>query len=128
MGAYDSHFTGRIDITPPLTWAQIKNSTADELRDLRLVTIEAAEDTPTGQIRVITGEAIVPSRTSPCGGHEIHSELQSVLDAFPDHEFTGAIEARPEDPHGTPWRYVIRGRTVVRQEPAITWVDSEVQQ
>jgi hypothetical protein len=128
MGAYDSHFTGRIDITPPLTWAQIKNNTANGLQDLQLVTTETIQDTPTGQIKVITGDAIIPLTTSAYSGYEIHVELQSMLDAFPGHEFTGTIGARPEDLHGDPWRYIIRDRTVIRQKPQTTWVDSDEQQ
>lgn len=128
MGAYDSHFTGRITITPPLTWAQIKNNTANGLQDLKLITTETVTDTPTGQTKAITGDAIVPLTSSAYSGYNIHTELQSLLDAYPRNEFAGAIEARPEDPHGDPWRYIIRDRTVIRQEPRTTWVDSEYQQ
>jgi hypothetical protein len=127
MGAYDSHFTGRIDITPPLTWAQIKNSAANGLQDLKLIVGETTADTPTGQTKTITGDAITPLTSSPYAGIDIHGELQSLLDAFPHHEFTGTIAARPEDPHGDPWRYIIRNRTVIRQEPQTTWIDSKDQ-
>jgi hypothetical protein len=128
MGAYDSHFTGRIAINPPLTWAQIKNHTANGLQDLKLITTETVTDTPTGQTKVITGDAIVPLTSSAYSGYEIHAELQSLIDAYPRNEFTGTIEARPEDPHGDPWRYIIRGRRVVQQHPQTTWVDSKEQQ
>lgn len=128
MGAYDSYFTGRITIAPPLTWGQIINNTARVLKDLRLATTETVEDTPTGRITTITSNMIEPIARFAYNGHDIHAELQSLIDAFPDNEFTGTITADPEDPHGDPWRYIIRGRTVVRQEPQTTWVDSEYQQ
>jgi len=124
MGAYDSRHTGRITITPPLTWAQIKNNTSRGFQDLHLVTTETAEDTPTGRATVITAEDIVPLTASPYSGYGIRAELQSIIDEFPGHEFVGRIEAWPEDRYGMPWRFVIRDRTVVRQEASLDWHDA----
>jgi hypothetical protein len=120
--SYDSHFTGRIDITPPLTWLQVSIHMPQGLKTLQLAATEAVVT------NIIAGDAVVPLSSRAYNGHGIHAELQSLIDAFPGKEFSGTIEAHPEDPDGTPWRYIIRDRTVVRQEPAITWVDSDVQQ
>ena len=123
MGAYDSHFSGEIRITPPLTWAQIRSAPYPALRDVALGIDERAEDTPTGQIRTIVAPGITPIRRSAYNGSDIEAEIQAVIDAYPDHEFTGTITAEPEDPGGTPWRYVIQGRQVVRQEARLVWPD-----
>ncbi|MFJ9771189.1 DUF6205 family protein [Kitasatospora sp. NPDC101157] len=129
MGAYDSYFTGHITIAPPLTWAQIRNSTAGPLNDLRIGTAETVDHTPTGKVTTVIGEAIVPlTEYGAYGGHHIHTELQAIIDGFPEHQFAGAIEARPQDPGGDPWRYIVRDRTVIRQVPKTTWIDSEEQQ
>jgi len=123
MGAYDSHHTGRIMIAPPLTWAEIRSATAGPLQDLHVGTTETVQDTPTGRLTAITGDAIVPLTSSPYSGYWIQAELQSIIDAFPAHDFAGSIEARPEDPSGMPWRFIIRDRIVVRQEARYDWHD-----
>lgn len=120
---YDSRHTGHVTITPPLTWAEIRNSTAGPLKDLRVEVTETVEDTPTGRITVATGDAIVPITGGSYSGYEIQAELQSIIDEFPGHDFAGSIEVRPEDPDGTPWRFIIRGRTVVRQVARYEWHD-----
>ncbi len=129
MGAYDSHFTGQITITPPLTWAEIRSPRQPGLQDVRLLLDETVADTDTGRSTVITATAIAPLEIHYYNGYAIEEEIQAVIDAHPSHEFTGMIEARPQDPDGTPWRYVVQGRRVVRQEPRLVWPDdSEVDQ
>lgn len=118
---YESHWTGEVHITPPLTWAEIKNDHSKGFQDLKLLLNEETTDTPTGQTRTVTASVIGPLTGGAYNGYDVEAELQSVIDAHPGHEFTGAIEARPLDPGGTPWRYVIQGRTVVRQEPRTVW-------
>lgn len=118
---YESHWTGEVHITPPLTWAEIKNDRSRGFQDLKLLLDETVEDTPTGQASTVTASVISPLTGGAYNGYDVEAELQSVIDAHPGHEFTGALEARPLDPGGTPWRYVIQGRTVVRQEPRTVW-------
>jgi len=121
---YESHWTGEVRITPPLTWAEIKNGRqAPGFQDLRLRTIETVEDTDSGQIRIVTADAVVPVRADAYNGYSVDEELQAAVDAHPGREFAGAIEARPCDPDGMPWRYVVRERRVVRQEPRLVWPD-----
>lgn len=118
---YESHWTGQVRIEPALTWAEIKNDRSRGFQDLKLLLDEHTEDTLTGQTRIITASVIEPLTGGAYNGYDVEAELQSVIDAHPSHEFTGAIEARPLDPGGTPWRYVVEGRTVVRQEPRTVW-------
>lgn len=120
---YESHWSGEIRITPPLTWAEIKSSRSPGLQDVRLRLDEQVEDTPTGQIRTVTSAAITPTSGSAYNGYAVGEELQAIVDAHPQHAFTGAIVARPLDPHGNPWRYVVLDRLVVRQEARLTWPD-----
>ncbi|GAA1236263.1 DUF6205 family protein [Streptomyces rhizosphaericus] len=116
MGGYDSYFTGEVRITPPLTWEQIKNTRQSPgLHDVKLRTEELVEDTRTGQVWTITADAVVPAGESAYNGSDIEDELQAVIDVHPEHNFTGTIEAWPED-RATPWRYIVQGRRVVRQE------------
>jgi hypothetical protein len=125
---YESHWTGEVRIEPPLTWAEIKNSRQSPgFQDLKLRLDEQVEDTETGQVRTVTAVAVetLAADRGAYNGYAIEEELQAVVDAHPSHEFTGAIEARPLDPGGTPWRYVIRDRRVVRQEPRLVWPDAE---
>lgn len=125
MGAYDSHFTGRLMISPPLSWGEIRSVRSPGLQDLRLELDEVVTETSTGQTKVVTGVAVVPITASPYIGMSIQDEVQSLLDAYPSHEFLGEIVARPEDPHGEPWRYVIRDRRVIRQVPVLGWRDAD---
>lgn len=118
---YESHWTGQVRIEPPLTWGEIKSSDCPRFNDLALRLDEDTEDTLTGQIRIVTAPAVAPLISGPFNGYDIETELQALIDAYPGHEFTGAIEARPLDPGGTPWRYAVQGRTVVRQEPRTVW-------
>lgn len=118
---YESHWTGQVRIEPALTWAEIKNDRSRGFQDLKLLLDEHTEDTLTGQTRIITASVIEPLTGGAYNGYDVEAELQSVIDAHPSHEFTGTIEARPLDPGGTPWRYVVQGRMVVRQEPRTVW-------
>lgn len=125
MGGYDSHFIGRFTISPPLTWGEIRSVRSPGLQDLRLELDEVVTETATGQTKVVTGIAVVPITRSPYNGIAIEEELQALLDAHPSHEFLGEIAARPEDPSGEPWRYIVRDRRAVRQVPVLGWRDAE---
>ena len=126
MGAYDSYHSGTITITPPLSWAQIRSRPG--LHDVKLVLNEIHEDTETGQTTTTTAVAVEPRTSSAYNGGEIAADLTNLLEAFPDHEFAGVITARPEDPDGLPWRYVVRSRWVERQEARLMWPEGEVVQ
>lgn len=121
---YESHWTGEVRIEPPLSWAEIRAVKSPGMQDVKLRLVEDVEDTPTGQIRTVTAVAVQPA-TSVFNGYSIHEELQALVDAHKAHEFTGAIEARPLDPGGESWRYVIRDRQVVRQVARTVWVDED---
>lgn len=122
---YASHWTGEVRIEPPLSWAEIRSVRSPGLQDVKLRLNEHTENTLTGQIRIIHAVAVEPATRDAFNGYSIHEELQALVDVHRSHEFTGAIEARPEDPGGTPWRYIIRDRRVVRQVPQTAWQDED---
>lgn len=120
MGA-DNTWSGRVTITPPLTWAEIKGSPA--VADVRLDLHE--EDGPNGKI--ITAVAVVPTRSSNAWGEGTAADLQAVIDAHPGHEFTGYLQV-DWDPGlgGDPaHRYVVRGRRVEKVTPVLVWPGKE---
>ena len=122
MSAYESHWSGEIRITPPLTWAEIKRGAG--LQDVTLRLDEQVEDTRTGQVCTVTAAAVEPLVIGQAfHGYAVEEELQQVIDAHPQHVFSGVIVARPLDPDGTPWRYVVKDRMVVRQEARLAWPD-----
>jgi Family of unknown function (DUF6205) len=121
VSAYESHWSGEFRITPPLTWAEIKRGPG--VQDVRLRLDEQVEDTPTGQVRTVTAVAVEPGTREAFSGYAVEEELQQVIDAHPQHVFAGVIVARPLDPDGIPWRYVVKDRIVVRQEPRLVWPD-----
>lgn len=123
---YESHWSGEIRITPPLTWAEVRQGPFAQ--DITLRLDETVEDTPTGQVRTVTSAAITPISGGAYNGYDIETEIQAVIDANPSHHFSGAIVARPVDPDGGMWRYVVTpsalsNQRVVRQEPRIVWPD-----
>jgi hypothetical protein len=122
---YESHFTGRITITPPLSWAEIRATRTPGLQDVRLDLDEQITDTDDGQTRIVRATAVVPLTTGAYNGYDIAKELQALIDAHQAHEFTGEIAARPLDPGGEPWRWIIRDRRVIRQVPELAWRDED---
>lgn len=120
---YESRWTGEIRIEPPLGWAEIRSPRQPGLQDVTLRLDERMVDTPTGQIRTVTADAITPISGSPYNGYAIEEEIQAVIDAHPSHKFTGFIHAA--GPENNQWRYVVQGRRVVRQEPRLVWSGDE---
>ena len=120
--SYESHWSGEFRITPPLTWAEIKRGPG--VQDVKLILDETMEDTPTGQVRTVTATAVQTLVVGQAfNGYAVEEELQAVIDAHPQHVFAGVIVAHPLDPDGTPWRYVVQDRIVVRQDARLTWPD-----
>lgn len=123
---YESHWSGEIRITPPLSWQEIR--TGPGLQDLSLRLDEEVVDTETGQVRTVSTTAVVPRESGAYNGYGIEDELQALLDAHPDHQFSGAIVARPVDSDGGLFRYTVTksaltNQRVVREVPRIVWPD-----
>lgn len=117
MGA-DNTWSGRVEITPPLTWQQLKTTIATE--DVRIEQRE--EDGPLG--RIITGVAVVPDRPSQWGPHT-GQELQSLIDQYPGHEFTGSLRVDWKPVYGEDQvlaeRWTVVERTVLQETAHLAW-------
>jgi hypothetical protein len=119
---YDADWSGTITITPPLTYAEIRN--APKLSDLELDRAEQIVDTDSGRHTTITGHALQPKTSwGAYGGYNIGAEIRMYVEAFPNHEFAGCITA--DGPEGNHWRYLMRGRDVVYQTPELVWHDAD---
>lgn len=51
---------------------------------------------------------------------DLVGEVQSAIDDFPGHTFTGRLDCEGEE-NADMWRVVIRDGRAVRVEPRITW-------
>lgn len=128
--SYSTRIDGSVSITPPLTWAQIKDSPlfrdnigiSRSWPDVYLVLDEETVHTDEGQLTRRTCERIDPMEETR--GDTLVADIQAVIDANPEHEFAGWFECFGEEP-GDIWRAVIRGRKAVRIEPRIVWPDDE---
>lgn len=118
MGA-DNTWSGRVTITPPLTWQECKVSPGVE--DVRLEIAE--KDGPEG--RILTAVAVVPARPSDSWSAHAGQELQALVDAHPKHDFVGALFVDWKPVYGEDQvlseRWVVRGRTVVHEEARLVW-------
>jgi len=117
---YTARFSGRITITPPLSWAELRNSPG--LGDLRILVHEDVTDHVLGQHRVLTGTAIVAAHDFPYGGYAMLSELEALASTHcRKHIFSGFIEAAGDE--GDRWRLTIRDGRAVRQVGTVVWHD-----
>lgn len=119
---YRARFSGEITITPPLTWAEIKHKSRRGLQDLRIRLHEDVTDTDQGQNRIVTGVAVAPGTTDEAyAGYDMVPELQSLVDAYGSHEFSGHIEATGEE--GDQWRLLVRDGKAIQVYPRVVWPD-----
>ncbi len=136
--SYSTYMTGRITITPALTWMDIKDSKhfGDGLKgwpeypDL-VFEIETEErPMPEGVLVIERAVAIVPaSEHYPTRGDHAESELRELVKTFGTaREFSGEIEGVGEGDPGKGargidvWRLRVNGDgTVSKIKPRLTW-------
>ncbi len=115
----DNRWSGRITITPPLSWQELKLTIAIE--DVRIEQHE--EDGALG--RVITGVAVVPARASDSWSSHTGEELQSLIDQHPGHEFAGSLRVDWDPVYGDGQvlaeRWTVIERTVVHETARLAW-------
>jgi len=120
---YNNHFTGAITITPPLTRKQIREARAENFKDIRFRIVEKQVEFDDGETVTVrtTADAIVPLDIE-YSGHNLEDEIQSVVDAFGEHEFAGFIEARWDPGFGEPpSRFIIKDDRVMRIDVQYRW-------
>ena len=120
---YSNRYTGAITITPPLTRKQIREAHAENFKDIRFRIVEEQVESDDGETVTVrtTADAIVPLDIE-YSGHDLEDEIQSVVDAFGDHEFAGFIEARWDPGFGEPpSRFIIKDDRVMRIDAQYRW-------
>lgn len=99
----DARISGRITITPPITWAELRANewAMHHYADAHIKVDHNDVDTDQGVLSARFGVAIVPC-DGETNGHNLTADVQRVVDAF------------PTTPDGTPrafsgWLHVIWG-------------------
>lgn len=119
--------SGRITITPPLTWPEFKTSplynASYNKSEVKLDVEEETVETLDGQAIRRTATGLVSSTEERFTPHYLVEHVQAALDAFPDRVFGGRLECDSED--GGPWRVEVHDGQAVMVEPRIMWPDDE---
>jgi len=122
MGA-DNTWSGRVTITPPLTWQECRVSPGVE--DVKLVIHE--EDGPDG--RILTAVAVAPARPGDSWSAHTGQELQFLIDSHPGHEFTGSLRVDWDPVYGEDQvlaeRWTVIERRVVHETARLAWTAAD---
>lgn len=129
---YNTRVTGEIAITPPLTWAEFKDSpfntssidAYDGLKEVKFRIVETHVDTDEGTLTRITATALIPASEEEQKFYNLVVHVNQAIAAFPGHTFTGRFDCEGEET-GDLWRVVIRDGRAVRVEPRIVWPDED---
>ena len=119
---------GSVDISPALTWGQMKDlsyiaQNGKRNQSLVFEVDSEKEHTDRGVLTVKSCQTLVPSGYSD--GYYLVENLRDLIGLFPEHTFTGEFTVYPE--HGLqafPYKVVARGREAVKQVLEQVWVDS----
>lgn len=115
----DNTWSGRVAITPPLSWQECKVSPGVE--DVKLDIHE--EDGPDG--RILTAVAVVPARPENSWSAHTGQELQFLIDSHPRHEFAGHLQVDWAPVYGEEAilaeRWTVAGRAVVHETARLAW-------
>lgn len=129
--SYTTHVTGEFAITPPPTWPEFKDSrfAPDNVKNsydpsLILRVNEESVDTDEGPLLKRTATALVMREIDEYRERGLVEEVQSAIDAFPGHTFTGRLECEGEE-NTDIWRVAVRNGRAVKVEPQIIWPDEE---
>lgn len=123
---YITRFTGELTITPPLTWAEIRDSpfSPDRFEDNRLdvkVRVEESEaDTDDGLVIRRPGVALVPAYDDEMRGYDIVEHVQRFIDTYPQHTLSGRFDCEGEET-GDLWRLEVHDGRAVKVTPRIVW-------
>lgn len=128
---YTTNFRGLIQITPALRWAQIKgspfmpeNAKSGERRDCMFAIEKFSRDTNEGRLEVVQATGLISTWDSEATGYNMVEHVQQVVDAFPDHQFSGSFDCEGEE-SGDIWRLEItHDRQAVEVRPLVVWPDS----
>lgn len=129
--SYTTHVRGEFAINPPLAWSEFNESkfTPDNVEknhtpSLILRVNEERVDTEDGVFFRRTATALVMREIDEYRERGLVDEVQSAIDSFPGHTFTGRLECEGEE-NTDIWRVVVRDGQAVRIEPRIVWPDED---
>lgn len=128
---YTTHVTGEFAIEPPLGYREFKDSkfAPDNVESsyspsLILRVQEQLVEKEDGVFLRRTATALVMREIDEYRERGLVDEVQSAIDSFPGHTFTGRLECEGEE-NTDLWRVVIRDGRAVRVEPRIVWPDED---
>lgn len=128
---YTTYVTGEFAITPPLTWNEFKdspfaphNAKSRYEPSLILRVNEDSVDTDEGPLLRRTATALVMRQIDEYRERGLVAEVQSAIDAFPGHSWSGRLECEGEE-NTDMWRVIVRNGRAVRVEPRIVWPDED---
>lgn len=117
---------GSIHIEPALNHVQIRQFEATKPVWTRLVIDEQEVDTPDGVLHKRTADELeIISFDSK--NYNVSGELQTLVDLFPGHDFSGMIDCVYEDISFEAtkidgiYRLAVRNGKVERVEPTVSW-------
>lgn len=129
--SYTTHVRGEFAIEPPLAWSEFNESkfAPDNVENsytpsLILRVNEERVDTEDGVFFRRTATALVMREIDEYRERGLVDEVQSAIDSFPGHTFTGRLECEGEE-NTDIWRVIVRDGRALRIEPRIVWPDED---
>lgn len=124
--SYYTDTTGRVEITPPLTWAEIKDSKHRPgsrewgSTDLGFEVYERDVEMVDGTLHVTTAVAVVPI-DGETNGRTAEAELRELVEVFGhSHSFEGRIDGEGEENEDM-WRLRVVDNAVTKYKAIVTW-------
>ncbi len=127
MGYY-SRVDGRIEITPPLNAAEVRElglatKSNESLRSSVRIEMETEErDTDEGTLTILRGTALVAARDGASKYYTLDEDIQAAVTKLPGRTFTGAL-IRAGEEQGDVERYRIENGRVVTEKASLRWAD-----
>lgn len=135
----ETQMSGEIEIHPPIPWKYIRDSVflptnargdsaeitdrklrASMMRDIMFRVEQRSQETDDGTLVLKSAVALVPTHAGSNYAGSILKHLQEVVDAFPEHTFTGRIDGEGEESLDV-WRIKVLGRTAMKFTPEFIW-------
>ena len=121
---YGAIAEGQIAIVPPLSAEELRKhpefTEDNQRRDAVIVVTKEVIPVADGDLTKKQGITVgVTDPDESFSRYHFTENLQEIVDAYPDHEFTGRIVWTGED--GGIWATVVRNRIVKEIYPIITW-------
>lgn len=98
------------------------NARGNPGKDIMFIVAENQRETPDGVLFGREAVALISTWESEATGYDIVEHVQEVVDAYPEHEFTGRLDCFGEEA-GDLWRLEVHDRQAVKVEPRIVWPD-----